>query len=211
MKKKRKKFKSQERLRILDIRTVFLSAMFLCGVCAGCVTATYITGDCANFLNEYLTKEVLVSVSDIRVKEFFLKTLIALYKYPVVIFLFGYTAFGIVFIPAVLTLRGYFISFCVTSVVRGLGYKGLLTALSLYGLQAVLSIPCVLIIATKAMRASQGFLALAREGQERRLTSPIPEGYFACFLICIACLTVCAALEVLLVPKLSAWSYALIF
>lgn len=210
MKKKRKKSESKENLRILDIRMVFLSAMFLCGVCAGCATAAYITGDYANFLNEYITKEVLVSVSDIQVKEFFLKTLVSLYKYPMVIFLLGYTAFGIFFIPVVLILRGYFISFCVTSIVRGLGYKGLLTAFSIYGLQTVLSIPCLLVISMKAMRASQGFLSLVREEKDRRLISPIPERYFLCFLICIACLTFCAVLEVLLVPKLSVWSYALI-
>ncbi len=209
MKTKRKKNKTKEQSSAFDIRTLLLSAMFLCGVCAGCITVSYITGDSANVLNEYIKKEILVSASDITGKELFLKSAVSLCKYPIVIFLLGYTAFGIAFIPAILILRGYFISFCVTSVIRALGYKGIPTALSLYGFQALLSIPCILIIATKAMRASQAFFSFTREGKERRL-SPVPDGYLTCFLLCIACLTVCAAVEALLLPRLSAWSYALI-
>ncbi len=211
MKRKRKKIEAKEQSSVFDIRTLLLSAMFLCGVCAGCITASYTAGDSANVLNEYISKEILVSSSDITGKELFLKAVISLYKYPVIIFLLGYTAFGIVFIPATLILRGYFISFCVTSVIQALGYKGVSIALSLYGFQALLSIPCILILATKAMCASQGFFSFIREGKERRLTPPVPDGYLTCFLLCIACMTVCAAVETLLIPGFTAWSYALIF
>ena len=211
MRIKRKKSENKDKVRVFDIRVLFLSAMFLCGVCAGCITASYITGDGANLLNEYISKGILVSEVDTTGKELFFKAFITFVKYPAIIFLLGYTAFGILFIPLVLVLRGYFISFCVTSVIQALGYKGILSALCIYGFQAVISIPCILIVAAKAMRASQGFFSFVREEKDKRMVSPLTDGYLTCFLICIVFLAVCAAVEAFLIPKLSVWSHTLIF
>lgn len=212
MKKRIKKREDVNKLSArVDIAVVILSAILLCAICAGCITASCVTEDSAGFLNEYISKNALYAGQVIAGREQFFKSLITLVKYPAIVFSLGYTAFGTVLIPGVLFFRGFFLSFSVASVIRVLGYKGLAAALSVYGLQALVSIPCTLIIAAKAMRASQRFFSFAKAGKEQRVIPHAPDGYFTCFFICIICLTLCALLEVLLVPKLSALSYTLIF
>ena len=186
----------------LSVSIAVLAAMLLIGIVAGCVTASYVSGDSGQTLSEYVNQYVSLLGAGEGGGNLFPGTLFNLYKYPLLSFLFGFTAFGILLIPATVCVRGFFLSFSVGSMIRLFGYKGMLLALAVYGTQALITIPCLLIISAQAMRASRGFLQIMASGKRASVGSVFPKGYFVMFGVCMIVIFLCVLLEIFVTPKL---------
>ena len=117
-----------------------LCALFLAGGGAGCVFSALAGGGGAKELADYLV-DYLTLAEDGWVPYTFWPLVWEQLKYLLGIVLFGMTALGVVGVPALFLIRGFFFSFSVGCFCQVFGWGGFLPALALFGLPALLWIP----------------------------------------------------------------------
>ncbi|MEG2377086.1 MAG: hypothetical protein RSC43_01890 [Clostridia bacterium] len=202
---KRKRITSKKNTGInISASLAILAAILLCGIVAGCITASYIGDEAGAALRSYVlnyTKTLGVIPS---VGELFPGAIWNVYKYPLCTFLFGFTVLGIVLIPGAVALRGFFLSFSVATMIRLYGSSGLTLALAMFGVSSLIGIPCLLIISAQGFHAARSFARVMAGGKRVIIGSVFPRGYFVIFGVCMAALFAAVLLEVFLTPKLVA-------
>jgi len=173
---------------------LFLCVCFVIGAVTGSIAAAN-SGDSeqlASAASEY------AALADLT----FGVVLLKLLRYPAALFLSGLCVAGAVFIPIIVAVRGFFLSFAVTAFMRLFGVPGLLYSASLFGFQCLLVLPCLMLIAAQGLLSSSLLFSLAA-GSGKKISGPIFGGpYFLRVLICFAVLLVCAAAETYLAPYL---------
>ena len=116
-------------------------------------------------------------------------------RYPAAVFLLGFTAWGVLFIPLVCAAQGFFLSFAVQCFASAMGRQGVALALAALGLRCLFVLPCLLMI------ASDGFAAAWRLAERQK-----PEARDRRRLvICVFVLLTGTVAECALVPRLFAW------
>ncbi|MDR1117468.1 MAG: hypothetical protein LBL09_04400 [Oscillospiraceae bacterium] len=127
------------------------------------------------------------------------------FKYPVIVFFFGFSAFGALLIPITIGVRGFFLSFAVTTFARLYGGSGLAFAFCVFGVQCLFVFPCLMLFAAQGFLTS-GMLFSVTRGVGKKISGQmLDSGYFARTFICIAALLLCALMEKLITPGLAAW------
>lgn len=133
----------------------------------------------------------------------FIKTFFNSVKFPLVIFLLGFTAFGVFLTPFVVCIKGCLLSMSVSAIVNSFGAKGFLLALSMFGIQALASIPCIIVISSYSMEVSKGFLSVFSKFKKNSLkTRPQTSSFVIFFLIITFLLFLFSLLDVTVTPKL---------
>ncbi len=199
--KKRKTYKSVsvKEINVFDVNIIIISTVMLCGIITGVIAAVYISSDVRTNICDYIIKFISSLSVDESNHAALLNSIVNLFKYPITVFLLGLTAFGIVFIPVVVFLRGFSISFVVSAVIQTLSHKGIVLAFVTYGLQAIATITCTLMIASKGMVASKRMLNLIRN--KKRDERAVENVYLVLFAICICVLFLISLLEVYIIPR----------
>lgn len=121
-------------------------------------------------------------------------------RWPLAVFLFGFTALGLIGIPALSALRGFFLAFSIASFARAYGRLGIEVAFLLLGITGLLALPVFFLLATQSFHAAWS-LACRGEGQGRRAL-PYHRDYFLRSGFCAGAMGVCILLECYLVPVL---------
>lgn len=179
-----------------------LSAFFLCGAVAGCITAASVDSASGQNLSGYIGNYVKEIDSMPEYGLLLKNTLINYFKYPVIVFFLGFTALGVFCVPAAVCVRGFFISFSVTSIIRLFGYKGMILALAMFGFSSLISVSCLMIISSFALCAAMCFFRIML-GKKKYISGGIlPSGFFIVSGICGAVLLVSAALDAYITPGL---------
>ena len=131
------------------------------------------------------------------------KSFFNLVKYPAVVFLLAFTAFGVIAIPVFVFLKGFILSLSVSSVVASFGKVGVVAALSIFGIQAAISIPTLILLSAFAFETSRVF-AFVIKPQKRRIAAKRPNFiYFAVFFaFCCVLLLLAATADSMLTPTL---------
>ncbi len=175
---------------------------FLCGIVSGCVTITYSNAESMPFLDSYIQQ--YNEISQIGVGGYsYLKTLFNMCKYPTLIFLLSFTALGVLCIPCAVFLKGFFVSMSASAVVHAIGVKGIWVALSMFGIQTFISLPCILIISSIAFEFSKVFADVLRRNPHGSAVYPISlKSYVILFSACIILLLIAALADMLLTPFL---------
>ena len=111
---------------------------------------------------------------------------------------------GVFLIPAAVIARGFFLAFTVTSCIRVFGAAhGLLFSLSLLGLPTLLTLPCMMLLATYGGVSSLSlFLNTISRGRKPILTPVVSKAAFARLGLCIILMTAAALLETYICPIL---------
>lgn len=188
----------------ISVSLAILSAILLCGVVAGCITASYIGGDSGKTLSDYMTRYVTSIGSEAGAISLLPGTAWNIYKYPIFAFVFGFTVLGIVLIPATVALRGFFLAFSIGTMIRLFGYQGMVLALAIFGIQTLIGIPCLLVISAQGFAAARSFARMMSGGKRVVIGSVFPKGYFLIFGVCMAALFAVTLLEVFVTPKIVA-------
>lgn len=189
------------RMEILSSRTMFLmvlGGLFLMGGLLGCFLGGNIHADGAQGLKEYLegwfslVQEQGISPGPGQVLPDRL-------RYPLLVFLLGFTAAGVIGVPVLFAMRGFAFVFPVACICRLYGGAGLLPGLVLFGLPGMLWIPALFILGMQSMSSSCELLRMRGKG---RLFGIQRE-----WLVCGGCfgtLILCALLECYVFPLLAA-------
>ena len=180
---------------------IICGALFICGGIAGTVSAGFASvGDPG--ISGYLSAYLEFSGQDARPG--FLPALFDACKYHLAVILFGFSIFGVFCVPALSAMRGFFLCFSISVIVRHFGGDGVLLALALSGVGAMLTVPCFFVLSASAFSSSlHVFKSVAAKGRGGTVSKPSGGGSFfrrAC--ACAAVLACSALLDTLLMPEL---------
>lgn len=119
-------------------------------------------------------------------------------KYPVLVFLLSYTAFGVLLIPVLTIYQGFTTSFAVSVFIYTVSEHGFLLALLLFGTRCLVVLPCYFFLAGRAFSA-----AAERMGGAAQKKEDASEKYVLVrFLLCVVILAAGALLEHLFLAEL---------
>ena len=121
-------------------------------------------------------------------------------RYPLLVFLCGFSFLGVALIPLLCVLQGFSLAFSVSCFASALGQSGVRLAISAFGLRCLFVLPCTLAMAVWWIR-------LAAERRENRAErhkrdrTVYDSAYFFRVFNCLMILLVGIVLELWLVPK----------
>ncbi len=175
-----------------------LSALFLCGVVAGTVVCSNLGSNSG--IGEYLDGYVALSSAKTDTGSLIGYAFFNAFKYHALIVIFGFSALGVVIVPVIVAVRGFFLSFAITSFIKVFGGNGFALALSALGAQSLIALPCLLILASQAFSMSASIMSsgLGNKKASTLLTSSVAARIGVCF----AALAVSALIEAFLTPLL---------
>ena len=177
-----------------------VSAAFCLGALAGMLVASQVGGGGQDSLTAYLERYLAAAQSGAaappRVSSILWETL----RWPVLTFLLGFTALGVVGIPLLFGVRGFLLSFSIACFVRLFGGAGCLLALLIFGVGGAVSVPVLFVLGVQSLLAAR---ALAGRVWGDGKSAPLyGKSYWLRCGGCAAALSVCMLLDGLAVPAL---------
>lgn len=125
------------------IPTAVLLLCFLAAGVAGCLAAASVEAGSAASLSEYLQNYLALLAEGETVSPSIWAVAWELGRWPLLVFLLGFTALGAVAIPAAFCVRGFLLAYAIASFVRVFGNVGLVMALAVFGMTALISVPAL--------------------------------------------------------------------
>ena len=181
---------------------IVLSGSFLLGGLIGCLFASLSSGQGAQELSEYL-KDYLILAQQNAISGSLWPILFDRMKYLLAAGILGFTALGILGLPVLFGSRGFFLSFSTGCFCKVFGSIGMLPAVILFGLPALLWVPSLFLLGVPSFAGAQELL--------NRLLNPctggrggfsIGAGELCRFGLCVGLNLACVFLEYWAVPVL---------
>lgn len=172
-----------------DVRRWILCLFFAAGVLAGFLARRAVGSDDLSALGDYVLGYAALpqrSTADV------LSVAWAYFRYPAAAFFLGYTAWGVMLLPLLCTVQGFFLSFAVHCFAGSLGAQGLLLALAALGLRCAVVLPCLLLTASDSLHCAW-HRAEGQQGEKRDLRRA---------LLCVCILLTGTVGECAVVPRL---------
>ena len=176
-----------------------LSALFVLGGVAGCLFSGLAGGNGAQELSRYLN-DYLTLAGEGTVLRSVWGTVWEQMKYLLAVILLGMTAAGVIGVPVLFFLRGFFFSFSVGCFCRVFGWLGFLPALVLFGLPALLWGPAFFLAGFQGLSGAR--CLLRRILGDGRCPLPFTPAYWLRVCLCVCLCFACAGIEYLVVPVL---------
>lgn len=177
-----------------------VSGCFFLGALAGCVLCANVSGGGDESLSAYLQGFLAAAGAGETSSAALLPVLWEVLRWPLLTVLLGFTALGLLGIPVLFTVRGFLLSFAVSSFVRMFGGAGGLLAFFVFGVSGLASVPALFVLGVQGVHASRALAGRAL-GEGRR-SSPFGRAYFLRCGVCAGAFCVCVLLEYLAVPAL---------
>lgn len=153
----------QGRLSVL----LCLTVCFAVGALAGCFFAGVLGGETQRHLSAYLGDYFAVLRDGEPVAPSLFSAAWELCRWPLLVFVLGFTALGAVGVPVVFLVRGFLLSYSVAVFVRLFGVAGLAAAAAVFGVCAVFVLPALFVLGADAMGGAMA-LAAAFWGEGKR-------------------------------------------
>lgn len=178
---------------------VLLALAFLAGGAAGCVLAALSSGADVEELSAYLTG-YLALARDGSLPRGLWAVLWGQVRYPLAAAVLSVTALGVVGLPVLFAVRGFFLSFPAACFCQVFGGRGLLPAFVLFGLPALLWAPALFLTGTPGLLSSRQLLS--RFLGENRGGLPLNGGWWWRAGLCAGLVLAAGLLEYWVVPVL---------
>ena len=176
--------------------------MFLCGCIIGTIAAGFV-GD-GTKLNEYISGYLSLFLSGTSAKLSLFTAITDNLKYHLFSIFLGFSILGIFCIPLLSAVRGFFLSFTVSTIIRLLGSKGILLVLSIFGVNTLITIPCFFVLSVSAFSASLYLLRLSKN--VKSAVSPFNSRFIMNCGICLIVLIISALIDTYLTPHLISYA-----
>lgn len=177
-----------------------LTICFVAGVLAGCLFAGLLGAESLLRLSEYLDGYFGLMRGDSVSPPSPLSTVWELCRWPLLVFVLGFTGLGAVGIPAMFLLRGFLLSYSISVFVRLFGLSGLAAAAAVFGVSGVFVLPAFFVLGSDALE-SAGSLASLFLGRGKRPALFCPE-QLVHIGGCVALLAAGTAVQLWLAPTL---------
>ena len=142
-------------------RLLFLALFFLAGVLLGQVLAGKVPDGTGGELTRYLTDYVYLYGQTAPESRAFWETVVIYFRYPLLAVFLGFTSVGVVLVPVVAAVFGFFLSFSVSCFTAAFGGEGVLLALAVSGLRCAVTLPCFFLLAVPSWQASWTLASLS--------------------------------------------------
>jgi len=187
---------------------VVTAAFFALGGLAGAMLALSAVEDGADALRIYL-EQFLTAAQNGALSAPDLPQLIwRCLRWPLAAFLLGASAWGLLGIPLLCGLRGFFLGFSVGAFAHAYGRSGLAVAFLLQGLPGLLAVPAFFLLAVQSLSTAWSLLSSPGQGKQESFFSK--ESFFRCG-VCAVALAASLLVEYYLVPALiSGWAGVLL-
>lgn len=173
---------------------------FALGGLLGCLLAAQVGGGGNDSLTAYLQSYLTAARTGAVTQPGLLPIVWETLRWPLFTFLMGFTALGMLGIPVLFAIRGFLLSFAVSSFVRLFGGAGAILAFFAFGLTGLVAVPVLFVLGVQGFASSRE-LAGRFFGNDKR---PLPFG--RAFLlrcgVCAGALCLCMVLEYVAVPAL---------
>ena len=178
---------------------VVTAAFFTLGGLAGCLLA-FRMGDVgleamSAYLDHFLTVARAGGLEIPALPELLWRTL----RWPAAAVLLGFSAIGLLGIPLLSCMRGFFLAFSIASFAVAYGYSGLTMAFFLLGIPALLAVPAFFVLAAQSFSAA--YVSAGKTGWREQ---PFRREFVFRSGVCAAVVCVGLLLERYLVPALVA-------
>lgn len=178
------------------------SICFFLGGLAGFLLAANVGGGGTDSLSAYIRGFLDAAGAGATSAPSLLLLIWEVFRWPLFTVVLGFTALGLVGIPVLFAVRGFLLSFAISSFVHLLGGVGCLLALLVFGVSGLVSVPALFVLGVQGLAAARS-LAGKVLGEGRR-SSPFGKAYFLRCGLCAGAFCVCILLEYLAVPALVA-------
>ncbi len=179
---------------------VVTATFFTLGGLLGCLAALRTAGSGAEAMGAYLEQFLTVAqaggLEQPALPSLFWRAL----RWPLAAFLFGFSALGVLGLPLLNTLRGFFLAFSIAAFGCAYGRGGLAVAFLLLGLPGLAAIPAFLVLSTQSFSAAASLAG--RAGGQGRREWPYHQDYFFRCGVCGVGVCLSLLLERYLVPVL---------
>lgn len=130
---------------------VLLSAAFAAGALAGLLMAARVDGGGQESLGSYLHAYLEAAKTGGAVPPELAPALWESARWPLLTLLLSFTVLGVVGIPAVFVVRGFLLSFAVSSFVRIFGAAGAILAFFAFGFSGTISLPVLFVLGVQGL------------------------------------------------------------
>ena len=179
---------------------VVVSAAFALGGVLGCGLAAQVGGGGGDMLHAYVTGYLTAARAGEAAPPHMLSVVWSTIRWPVFAVLMGFTGLGLLGIPVLFSIRGFLLSFAITSFVRMFGGVGGVLAFLTFGVTGLVAIPVLFVLGVQGLAAAR-LLAGQCLGDGKR-SLPFGRSYWVRCGLCSAALCLCALLEYAAVPAL---------
>lgn len=176
-----------------------LGLAFLIGGVAGCLLAGAVDGEGGAALSDFLTAYLKLA-QDGSAAAGFWAVMWEQFRFPLAAFVLGVTAVGVAGLPVLFAVRGFLFSFSVACFCRLFGGAGLIPALFLFGLPALLWTPALFVLGAQGMLGS--YSLLRRVLGDSRYPLSFDSAYWWRCALCAGAVALCVAIELSIVPVL---------
>lgn len=188
--------------RAFFVRLLLLAGFFSAGVILGQVLSGKIPASTADELKRYLKDYFKLSDrGDFTIKSF-LSSLLLYFRYPLLAFLLGFASVGVILLPMVSVAFGFFLSFSVCCFTAVFGGKGVLLALTVFGLRCLITLPCFFLIAVPSFQNSVTLSASSFGRGKRVQRVRYDSGWWFRGAIAALILTAGALAETIITPQM---------
>lgn len=184
------------RLRLLVLAGLFLLGVLL-GVSAAGRTAETLPQELADYFDGYFRLAETEPSG-----ELLLSTAFAYYRYPVLAALLGFASIGVILLPLISGLCGFFLSFSVSCLTISFGKNGPLLALSVFGLRGLVTVFCFFLLAVPALGTSATLASLSLGAGRRAAPVTYGRDWWMRIGICAVILTAALCVDLWLSPRL---------
>ncbi len=167
---------------------LLLILSFSAGCLAGSLVGSFLKFDSS--LNDFLGITTLENSSAVTVFLHFS-------RFHLVAFLLGSSFLGIVFLPVLSCIRGYALSCTAATIISGYPNNGIIMAVIILGIPALISLPCFFTISIDGFMSSSRIFHLVRGN-----SAPRKDKLYARSLACLPFLAIGTLIEIKLVPFL---------
>ena len=194
-------------VKILDLPSsgssavlLILSAAFLLGGLAGCLLANQVGGGGSDALGDYLEGYLSAAYSGGAAKPEVLSLLWETVRWPLFVLALGLTPLGLFGTPILFLVRGFLLSFAISSFYHVLGAVGLGLAFVVFGITGLIGIPVLFILGVQSF-LSAGAITGRLTGESRRLPLFDRAALLRCG-VCATALCGCCVLDYCVIPAL---------
>lgn len=174
-----------------------IAVLFIAGVLLGCVVSLHVNGEGLIVLNDYLNN---ITNKYNQNSSVVWMTILSTYIYPVSIFIFGFTVLGVLVIPLTVALKGFLLSFMITSFIKVFSIQGLLYSAVIMVVPAVIMLPCMFVLATQGGFHSLALLFMYFSKGRHMDAFILPRNYVTKFIVCLVALFFSVIYEIYLSP-----------
>ena len=125
-------------------------------------------------------------------------------RYHLLALFLGFSLLGVLCLPVLAGVQGFYLSFSIAAFIRAFGAEGWPLAFSLFGIGALITIPCFFLLSTQAFATSAQLGRGVWEGKVQ-LRTLCHRGYIIRTAICFVGILAAVLIELHVTPVLVAW------